>query len=245
MQDIDFKSLKEVYGFTPLHPGSGPLLGLKLTLMALQTNDANIKSKLIVSGPAAMAAEAVKNQEVVVTNRPASALRSVSLIKNALAFSDDMSTISALPSLILASRNSENLLFISYTTDENSLVKSAPASYIATACTAYPEDYITKIRKATQLKGIRFIEILCPDPKSGFDTADTIEMGRLAVESGVWPLFEYDGALALTKRPVHLEPVERYVRAQKRYSTISDQHIKEWQDAVAKRWKMLLDGKVY
>ena len=95
------------------------------------------------------------------------------------------------------------------------------------------------------MKGVRFIEILCPDPKSGFDSSNTVEIGRLAVESCSWPLFEYDGTVNITKKLIRPEPVERYVRAQRRYSAMTDQQVKDWQDSVTKRWKSLLDGKLY
>jgi len=240
------KSFRSVYNSTPLHQGSGPLLALKLTALALQqSGQKKDMPLLIVSGPASAVAGSIKNIESMVSEKPASALRSVSLFKQAVAFSDELSTIASLPSLILAARNNENLLFISYTTNDQTLVKNIPASYIATACTAYPEDYIEKIRKVLLLKGVRFIEILCPDPKSGFDPSNAVEIGRLAVESCTWPLFEYDGVMNITKKLVRPEPVERYARAQSRYSSMTDQEIKDWQDSASKRWKSILEGRLY
>ena len=65
MTEIDMKSFKKVYENTPLHPGSGPLLAFKMTLLALQINQDAQKKKpkpepapfMIISGPAAEAAK--------------------------------------------------------------------------------------------------------------------------------------------------------------------------------------------
>lgn len=65
--------------------------------------------------------------------------------------------------------------------------------YVATACPSYPLDFIKKLRKAKKIEGTKFIHILTPCPTGWrFDTAKTIEFGRLAVQTGIWTLFEIE-----------------------------------------------------
>lgn len=65
--------------------------------------------------------------------------------------------------------------------------------YVATACPSYPLDFIKKLRKAKKMEGTKFIHILAPCPTGWrFDTAKTIELGRLAVQTGIWALFEIE-----------------------------------------------------
>ncbi|OYT56549.1 MAG: 2-ketoisovalerate ferredoxin oxidoreductase [Candidatus Aenigmarchaeota archaeon ex4484_14] len=65
--------------------------------------------------------------------------------------------------------------------------------YIATANVAYPMDFIKKLQKALSFPGVKFIDLLTPCPIGwGFDSSNTIEVGRMAVQTGVWPLYEIE-----------------------------------------------------
>ncbi len=260
-RSLDMKAFKKVFTYTPLHPGSGPLLAFKMTMLALQNTVIQKKNTkpeatpmMVVSGPAAEVAKQVKDLRYFVTDNPASAARGIAAFEKTTVFADQQSTINSMPSIIESSKadgrqgigsNGENILFICYNTDEYSLAPMIRASYVATACTAYPEDYMAKVRKAQAIDGFKFIEILCPDPKSGFDASNTIEVGRLAVESSLWPLYEFeDQQLVLTKKPIRLEPLDRYTSIQKKFTNHSTEQITSWQGKVNKRWKLLLDGKL-
>ena len=63
------------------------------------------------------------------------------------------------------------------------------AEYVATASTSHPQDLDRKIRSAlTRLPA--FIQILTPcNPSWGYDDDQGIEVSRLAVNSGMWPLY--------------------------------------------------------
>ncbi|MBI4162819.1 MAG: hypothetical protein HY513_03985 [Candidatus Aenigmarchaeota archaeon] len=252
-RSFEMKSFKKVFAATPLHPGSGPLLAFKQTLLALQpqapakkNGKQEIMPSFVVSGPAADVAKHVADLKYFITDSPASAARGLSVFEKTVVFADQHSAIKALPSIVDASKNNENFLFICYNTEEYSLAPMIRAAYVATACTAYPEDYIAKVKKAMlEAGGLKFIEILCPDPKSGFDASNAIEVGRLAVESSLWPLYEFtDQQLTLTKRPIRLEPLDRYTSIQKKFENYSMEQIAAWQEKVNKRWKLLLDGRL-
>src|SRR5512135_2618937 len=75
--------------------------------------------------------------------------------------------------------------------------------YAATAVGAEPLDLTRKIAKAKDLQGPRLILSLAPCPPGwGFDPKETVEIGRLAVRTGIWPLKEYvDGRVTHTKVP--------------------------------------------
>jgi pyruvate ferredoxin oxidoreductase beta subunit len=93
-------------------------------------------------------------------------------------------------------------------------------AYAATAVGAEPLDLARKIDKAKNLKGPRLILTLAPCPP-GWDFApqETVEIGKLAVKTGIWPLKEYiDGKVVHTKIPQPRLPVEEYLKKQGRFA---------------------------
>lgn len=92
-------------------------------------------------------------------------------------------------------------------------------AYAATVIGAEPLDLSRKIERAIQIKGPRLILALAPCPTGwNFDHRETVEIGKLAVKTGVWPLKEYvDGKLTHTKIPHPRLPVEAYLQPQGRF----------------------------
>jgi pyruvate ferredoxin oxidoreductase beta subunit len=92
-------------------------------------------------------------------------------------------------------------------------------AYAATVVGADPLDLAKKIEKARALKGPRLIHALAPCPPGwDFDPATGVEIGRLAVKTGVWPLKEYiDGKVVHTHVPHPRRPVEEYLKKQGRF----------------------------
>lgn len=92
-------------------------------------------------------------------------------------------------------------------------------AYVATVIGAEPLDLARKVEKAKAIKGPRFILALSPCPTGwDYDPKDTVEIGKLAVKTGIWPLKEYvDGNVVHTKIPHEREPVENYLKLQGRY----------------------------
>jgi pyruvate ferredoxin oxidoreductase beta subunit len=93
-------------------------------------------------------------------------------------------------------------------------------TYVATVIGAEPLDLARKIERAKSLRGPRLILALAPCPTGWeYDPADSVEVGRLAVRTGVWPLKEYvDGRVVHTKVRKPRLPVEEYLRKQGRYA---------------------------
>ncbi len=92
--------------------------------------------------------------------------------------------------------------------------------YVATVVAAEPLDLAKKVQKAMRLRGPRLIHALAPCPTGwGFDPADSVEIGRLAVRTGLFPLKEYvDGRVVHTHTPGRRLPVEDYLRRQRRFA---------------------------
>jgi pyruvate ferredoxin oxidoreductase beta subunit len=92
-------------------------------------------------------------------------------------------------------------------------------SYVATAIGAEPLDLARKIEKARGLRGPRLVLVLAPCPTGwDFDPSEMVEIGRLAVATGIWPLKEWEGG-----RVVHTKvrrprlPVVTYLERQGRF----------------------------
>ncbi len=119
--------------------------------------------------------------------------------------------------------------------------------YVATACVSYPEDYAEKLKKAAHISGPKFIDLLCPCPTGwGFNPDEGIEIGRLAVQTGLWPLYEIErGKLRVTSKPKKLRPVRDYFTRQKRYRHLNEKQTKTIQKIVRHRWEELLEGDFY
>jgi pyruvate ferredoxin oxidoreductase beta subunit len=92
-------------------------------------------------------------------------------------------------------------------------------AYVATVAGAEPIDLARKLKKARDMKGPRLILALAPCPPGwDFDPAQAVEIGRLAVKTGVWPLKEYvDGKVVHTRVPHPRLPVEEYLSRQGRF----------------------------
>jgi pyruvate ferredoxin oxidoreductase beta subunit len=92
-------------------------------------------------------------------------------------------------------------------------------TYVATVVAAEPLDLARKIQKAARLKGPRLILALAPCPTGwDYDPKLTVEIGRLAVRTGLWPLKEYaEGKVMHTSVPHPRVPVEKYLELQGRF----------------------------
>jgi pyruvate ferredoxin oxidoreductase beta subunit len=92
-------------------------------------------------------------------------------------------------------------------------------AYAATVIGSEPLDLARKIETARSLEGPRLILALSPCPTGwGFEPAATVDIGRLAVRTGLWPLKEYvDGRVTHTRLPHPRLPVEDYLAAQGRF----------------------------
>jgi len=115
--------------------------------------------------------------------------------------------------------------------------------YVATASVAYPVDLRRKVKEALKANGPSYIQVNAPCITGWtFDAGTMIELARLAVETGLWPLREYvDGNLVSVKKIRRPKPVEEYLKLQGRYK-----HLFKKADGadVLKHIKAMADGNI-
>ncbi|HHV78630.1 MAG TPA: pyruvate ferredoxin oxidoreductase [Firmicutes bacterium] len=118
--------------------------------------------------------------------------------------------------------------------------------YVAQVAPSHWNDLVTKVRKALDADGPAFINALAPCPRGWrYDSADTIEMCRLAVETCFWPLYEVvDGKVKVTVKPREKKPVRAFLEAQGRFKHLfepqNERIIDEIQAIVDAKWANLL-----
>jgi pyruvate ferredoxin oxidoreductase beta subunit len=126
------------------------------------------------------------------------------------------------------------------------IMEAHGVSYIATASASYPIDLYEKVVKAKNRRGTRYLHVSAPCPPGWvFPTADTVRMGRMAVESGAVVLYEIENgsfrltsaSLEMAKQGRDLEPVEDYIRHQGRFAGIGDASLDELQRWLTERWE--------
>jgi len=92
--------------------------------------------------------------------------------------------------------------------------------YVATASPVYPQDLQRKVKKAISIKGAKYIQIHVPCPLGWrYETNLMLEVGKLAIETGLYPLIEYENGV-LTSRKITPKPVAEYLKLQGRFKHI-------------------------
>ena len=113
--------------------------------------------------------------------------------------------------------------------------------YVATACPSYPFDLFAKIKKARTVNGPSYIHMLSVCPTGWRIPPDlAIEYGKLAVRTGVFPLYEVeDGRYRITYSPEPLRPVADYIKGQGRFRHLKEEDIALIQNRTTAEWEEL------
>ena len=92
--------------------------------------------------------------------------------------------------------------------------------YVATATVAELHDLEHKVERAMQMRGARYLHVYVPCPLGwGCDPSRTIEIARLAKESGAFPVFEAVEGEVVGVSPIrHKVPISDYLRPQRRFA---------------------------
>ena len=103
--------------------------------------------------------------------------------------------------------------------DVISIIAAHQLPYAATASIAYFPDLKAKVEKAMRIRGPRFLHVLSPCPLGwAHDSALSVSVARLAVESGLFPLVELEhGEVTGVMRIAGQRPVDEYLRLQGRF----------------------------
>ncbi len=93
--------------------------------------------------------------------------------------------------------------------------------YVATASVAFIQDLQRKIKKAISIKGPKYIQISVPCPLGWrYEPNETFIVAKLAIETGLYPIIEYENGSLVSCRKITPKPVEEYLKIQGRYKHI-------------------------
>ncbi len=122
--------------------------------------------------------------------------------------------------------------------------------YIATASIGYPQDAYRKIKTAIDTPGPTFVNLLATCP-TGWRTKSeqTVEIAKLAVETGAHPLYEIIEGHHTVNKPKavsELKPIEEYLQLQGRFRHLfkpqrNDEAIAQIQARVQERLAQLIE----
>jgi len=122
--------------------------------------------------------------------------------------------------------------------DLAAIVAAHHPPYMATACAAFPQDLFKKVQKALTFRGPTFIHLLAPCPPGWrYPTEKTVEMGKLAVKTGVWVLWEREYGKVTISSPSKAAiakplPVENYLSVQGRFKGLTPEQMRKIQEEV-------------
>jgi pyruvate/2-oxoacid:ferredoxin oxidoreductase beta subunit len=126
------------------------------------------------------------------------------------------------------------------------IIEAHNIPYSATASPAFLNDMKTKLEKARDASGFRFLMIdgPCP-PGHKHDPELSIELARLAVETNYFPLFESEnGDFRINFTPKEKVPVSEYIKHQGRFANVlredSSNGLATIQQQVDEQWNRLL-----
>ena len=113
--------------------------------------------------------------------------------------------------------------------------------YVATATPSYPLDLVNKVRRAAEIEGPAYVHVLAVCPTGwGIPSDATIKFGRLAVQTGVFPLYEVEnGRYRITLNVPELLPIQYYMKHQRRFKHLKPDVVDQIQERVTREWKYL------
>lgn len=91
--------------------------------------------------------------------------------------------------------------------------------YAAQASPSHWSDLVRKVRKALEIKGPKFMNILAPCNRGWRSRSDdAIALSRLAVETCYWPVYEVEnGVTKITFKPKEKKPIVDFLKPQGRF----------------------------
>lgn len=129
--------------------------------------------------------------------------------------------------------------------DVAAIMAAHEIEYVATTSAAYPLDLYDKIRKALTFSGVKYIHIHTPCPPGwGFEPRYSVKVGKLAVETGLFELWEreqgrlrHTGASRKLMEKRKLLPVREYFKSQGRFHIVPEEEIERIQQLITARWE--------
>jgi pyruvate ferredoxin oxidoreductase beta subunit len=125
------------------------------------------------------------------------------------------------------------------------IVAAHNPAYVATCSASYPLDFHDKLLKAKGISGFKYIHIQTPCPPGwGCDERMTVKIGKMAIECGLFDLYELENSKKTLSEPTQkllkkrkLRPVQDYLRMQTRFKALSKEQIAVMQERIDQKWE--------
>ena len=113
--------------------------------------------------------------------------------------------------------------------------------YFATVSLSHPTDLVEKVVKMKGMTGFRMIHYFCPCP-TGWkaDSRHMVELGRLAVETGIFPLYEiFHGRKTVINHTPKWTPMKEYTKLQGRFRHLGKEDLASMERNARENWDLL------
>ena len=133
-----------------------------------------------------------------------------------------------------------------YRKDLTAIMVAHGIPYAAQTIVGNWRDLTSKVEKALSIEGPKFINVFQPCRLGwGYKPELTCDMGRLAADTCVWPLYEVvNGQYKVTYKPKEKKPVSEFMKPQNRFRNILKPENKAMLDDIQaftdKQWETLL-----
>jgi len=120
--------------------------------------------------------------------------------------------------------------------------------YVACASVGFPQDLSRKVKKAIAIKGPKYIQIHASCPLGWrYASSQMLPVAKLAVETGLYPLFEYENGVLSGRKQIIPKPVEEYLKTQGRFKHLLNnpeeiKKIQEIADNNIKKYNLKLEA---
>lgn len=119
--------------------------------------------------------------------------------------------------------------------------------YVGQSAVGFWRDVTNKAEKAFSIRGPKFMNVLQPCRLGwGYDPKLTAELGRLAADTCIWPIYEFEnGKYKLNYKPREKKPIIEFIKLQDRFRHLlkpgNEPILEAIQNEVDRRWGVLLD----
>jgi pyruvate ferredoxin oxidoreductase beta subunit len=113
--------------------------------------------------------------------------------------------------------------------------------YVATINPSYPFDLFDKVRKAAEVEGPAYLHAYASCPTGWRMRPElAVQIGRLAVETGIFPLYEVvNGRYRITHKVEYFRPIKDYLKVQGRFRHLTENLINDIEKRIRDEYRRL------